>query len=450
MKFLISTILFIFSITANAQVWQANTAKLGDGANTSKQFVFNKGTLSSNPRIQYNSSTGVVEFSNDNTTFYALPVAIANQWVPTNAAPTCTVAANALTCAMKQNDASTDPTSPLPAKFPVRGSTVTTGNYNIRSVTAAQSVVISSSTKLGLAANTSTPYYLYEIDTNGSGTMALGLSGQYYDDGSTVDVMDESQSITCTSASPCVCTWTGHNFVNGDSMTMSGTVPTGFPAAGTALYVVNKATNTVQLSLTPGGAAINSSSTGTSVVGRIHNGRMVTTASIYTGVAVHGPIGMINISEVTPGTWASAPTNVIPNPGPQSLRQRQFFNATPSSAISIGNSVTVLSEFTTVFQCRGIPVMINTSGSYSIGNGSNLTGFMGVYVDAALQASCQLNNMAPNCGVAPCYLTWAIPGCYYSCPAGAHTIDIRAQGNATANFIGDSGTHRNFTIQEMW
>jgi hypothetical protein len=73
------------------------------------------------------------------------------------------------------------------------------------------------------------------------------------------------QAVTATNASPCVVTLNAHTLVNGNRVKLGGTaVPTGF-TAGTSYYVVSAAANTFQLSATPGGSAINSSSTGTSV-----------------------------------------------------------------------------------------------------------------------------------------------------------------------------------------
>jgi hypothetical protein len=74
-----------------------------------------------------------------------------------------------------------------------------------------------------------------------------------------------AQAVTATNASPCVVTLNAHTLVNGNRVKLGGTaVPTGF-TAGTSYYVVNAAANTFQLSATPGGTAINSTSTGTSV-----------------------------------------------------------------------------------------------------------------------------------------------------------------------------------------
>lgn len=68
---------------------------------------------------------------------------------------------------------------------------------------------------------------------------------------------DKTSTVTITIASPGVVTWTGHTLQNGNQviLTTSGALPTGL-TAGTPYYVVNQATNTFQLSATPGGSAI--------------------------------------------------------------------------------------------------------------------------------------------------------------------------------------------------
>jgi hypothetical protein len=82
----------------------------------------------------------------------------------------------------------------------------------------------------------------------GSGTMAL-----------------ESQpwlrrTVTVSIASPGVVSWVGHGRSNGQQISLrtTGALPTGLNAI-TTYYVVNAATDTFQLALTPGGAAINTS-----------------------------------------------------------------------------------------------------------------------------------------------------------------------------------------------
>lgn len=67
---------------------------------------------------------------------------------------------------------------------------------------------------------------------------------------------------TVTIASPAVWTKAAHGISNGDPVVLSttGTLPTGF-SAGTTYYVVASTTNTLELSATVGGSAINSSGT---------------------------------------------------------------------------------------------------------------------------------------------------------------------------------------------
>lgn len=77
--------------------------------------------------------------------------------------------------------------------------------------------------------------------------------------------LKHTQSCTATSASPAVFTDTSHGLPNNWPVYLTGTTaPTGF-SLSTQYYTTSVATNTYQLSATPGGAAINSSSTGTSI-----------------------------------------------------------------------------------------------------------------------------------------------------------------------------------------
>ncbi len=77
--------------------------------------------------------------------------------------------------------------------------------------------------------------------------------------------LKHTQSCTATSASPAVFTDTGHGLLNSWPVYLTGTTaPTGF-TLNTQYYTNAVATNTYQLSATPGGTSINSSSTGTSI-----------------------------------------------------------------------------------------------------------------------------------------------------------------------------------------
>jgi hypothetical protein len=73
-------------------------------------------------------------------------------------------------------------------------------------------------------------------------------------------LVGKSSTVTVTIASPGVVTWTNHGLANGEPVMFrtTGALPTGL-SVNTFYYIVNKATNTFQLSLTVGGSAINTS-----------------------------------------------------------------------------------------------------------------------------------------------------------------------------------------------
>jgi hypothetical protein len=80
---------------------------------------------------------------------------------------------------------------------------------------------------------------------------------------------DPLEGVTCTSASPGVVTAPGYAPTNGDAVQFTflagGSMPTGLTAA-TTYYVVAASGNTFEVAATKGGAAINTSSTGASLV----------------------------------------------------------------------------------------------------------------------------------------------------------------------------------------
>jgi hypothetical protein len=96
-----------------------------------------------------------------------------------------------------------------------------------------------------------------------------------------------SVNVTVTIASPGVVTSIAHGLSNGDQVffTTSGALPTGL-AVSTYYYVVNKSTDTFQVSLTSGGAAINTSGT-----------QSGTHSAFYAKAA--------SITRITLGPWAS-------------------------------------------------------------------------------------------------------------------------------------------------
>lgn len=83
---------------------------------------------------------------------------------------------NDLIVALKQSDGSTDPsTGPATVKLSFRSSTLTSGAYNERLVTAALSITAPSGASFGLGADENQFIYVYALDN--AGTVVLALAG---------------------------------------------------------------------------------------------------------------------------------------------------------------------------------------------------------------------------------------------------------------------------------
>lgn len=100
---------------------------------------------------------------------------------PTNARISPSVAASALTIALKGNDGN-DPSATNPVYVPFRNATATTGDTTWLSVTGALSTVISSGSTAGHASAQS--HFLYVYALNNSSTVELAWSTALFDDGS--------------------------------------------------------------------------------------------------------------------------------------------------------------------------------------------------------------------------------------------------------------------------
>lgn len=127
--------------------------------------------------------------------------------------------------------------------------------------------------------------------------------------GREMQIAARSGTFTVTIASPGVFTWNNHGFANGTvvTLTTTGALPTGLDE-DTDYYVVNRAANTFQLSLTSGGTAINTtgSQSGTHTVtafpGEIEDGQTV------TGVT-SGATGVVTRAALRVGSWEA--TNLV-------------------------------------------------------------------------------------------------------------------------------------------
>lgn len=93
------------------------------------------------------------------------------------------VATKALTVALKTK-ALSDPTSASPVQIAFRNATATTGDYVVRSATAAMSVVAPSGATLGFSAAEAGVIYVYAIDN--AGTVELAISKKAIFDESTI------------------------------------------------------------------------------------------------------------------------------------------------------------------------------------------------------------------------------------------------------------------------
>lgn len=94
-----------------------------------------------------------------------------------NLSLTYSVGSSALTIAAKQQGGS-DATSDQPAVVNMRSATATSGDTNVRSITAALSVVVSSGSTLGNANSDSYWNYVYLIDN--AGTLELAVSAKFH------------------------------------------------------------------------------------------------------------------------------------------------------------------------------------------------------------------------------------------------------------------------------
>lgn len=97
-----------------------------------------------------------------------------------NGTITSSVAANALTVALK-DAAGSDPSALSPVNISFRSSTAANGTYNVRSVTAALSMVVSSGSTLGHSSGSDQPIYIYALDN--AGTVELAVSFNLFDEG---------------------------------------------------------------------------------------------------------------------------------------------------------------------------------------------------------------------------------------------------------------------------
>lgn len=301
------------------------------------------------------------------------------------------VTSNILTMAIKQADGSTNASSSSPVAISMRSSTAANGNFNLRSITAALSQTFSVWTTLGLGSGTPGQLYLYAIDSDGSGTMKIGLSYSQLDEGSLQSTIAESFTATISNASPGVVTANGHGLNNGDAIifTTSGSLPTGL-SINTIYYVTSKATNTFQVSATRGGTSINTSSAGSGThTVHIADTQRLASDAVYTNAPIR-KIGRILVTQTT-GNWA-APTEMSVAPFAGQWNSITVTAATSSGATGGANAtytwIAPNSVTRAFLQGRG--------GGGGGGGGGNVTNGSGGGGGGCASTMTYLNNISPG------------------------------------------------------
>jgi hypothetical protein len=125
----------------------------------------------------------------------AILATIAANGTMLNGTLTASVSSNALTVALKTR-AGTDPSASDPVYILFRNATAATGDYTIITVTAASSIVVSSTSTLGTASGTA--HRLYVVGFNDAGTFRMGIYNPYNTTGPTLAALDDGQLYSST------------------------------------------------------------------------------------------------------------------------------------------------------------------------------------------------------------------------------------------------------------
>lgn len=331
--------------------WATPTAGFSNPMTTGGDIIY--GGASGVATRLANGSAGQVLTSAGGTSAHTWTSPATQSYELNNIGFSTSVGSNILTVALKQSDGSTDPSAgSASARAGFRNSTAGTGGYVERSVTSALSFSISQASSLGLPAVASYMYF-YLIDSNGSGTMKLGAAQVRYDEGSLQTTVAESASVTISNASPGVVTETGHTRNANDPIrfTTTGGLPTGL-SVGTTYYVKSPITNSYNVSSTPGGTAIVTSSAGSGTHTVHCFGYRLASDGNYSNVSVRF-IGRGLLNEPTPGNWSA---NSTENSLPLSIAQGQKIYAqyTGNAATVITSNVTNVDYATKVIDSHGV------------------------------------------------------------------------------------------------
>ncbi len=230
-----------------------------------------------------------------------------------------TASGNILTIALKQADGATNPASGSGAVTVAMRDYTTKGKVNQRSVTSALSLAISSGTTLGFVASQLSTLYVYLVDTDGAGTMALAASSVLWDDTAPIDTFYPESGTTdqwySNVADALDADSFGFAYPTNAAVQFTSVQSSGL-ALATNYYFSNLDTSpgieNVLLSIAPGGAQYTGGSTTTTLVTHVADGRMVVAQNtIQGGGSPFRLIGRVlfDAGLATPGLWIT-PTYV--------------------------------------------------------------------------------------------------------------------------------------------
>ncbi len=148
--------------------------------------------------VVYDTTTLELKYDNGSS-LVALGAASLTDWadLTNNLALAASVGSSALTIALKTKGGS-DPSGGSPVMIGFRDATSATGTYNVRSVTAALSITVTSGATLGHVSAKMGYIYIYTIDN--SGTVEFAVSSSRYDTGTIVSTTVMSSSSDSISA----------------------------------------------------------------------------------------------------------------------------------------------------------------------------------------------------------------------------------------------------------
>ena len=180
MKTLITFLIISLSLGVFAKKISDDDLTIGDKTTSEKTITLGK---SGQNIIRVPSGGGNIEISNNGGSSFDEISAGEQPNEPdtvSNGAILTSVAAKALTVALKQSDASTDATAADPVRISLRVTPVTSGAYNSRTVTSSLSLVVPSGATLNHADGADGFIYVYVLDF--SSVLELAVSSSRKDD----------------------------------------------------------------------------------------------------------------------------------------------------------------------------------------------------------------------------------------------------------------------------